>query len=425
MKIFWSWQSDTDGKVGRHFVREALEAAIEDLREDLSLSEPVRGGLHLDHDRKGVSGSPDLVRTILDKIRESSILIADVTPVGETPEGKRLINSNVAIELGYAMAHIGDEAILMVFNSHMGTREDLPFDLRQKAGPIIFKLSAENDSEERRKIKRSLVGTLKVAIRDCLVSDKASRLNGDREREEKLEAERRAILDEVIARVDKMDEDNNGWLHLFAQPVRRTPNLVEAAESDSSGDLWDDLIMEAREAGSFLGHYNPDIQRAAPRPTVEGRTFYMSDRPERHQRKPKSVLDLSVGDTGWMDLHCGRAVVPGNRDEPEVLEVIVAGLVLKFCAFADGLYARAGYQGQVDLGVGITGIEGAEPYRAKRILNLVLEPPGFRQPQYLRTCRAEATVLASQPKNVARQLLRPFFRGLTQGHYDPLEDEAR
>jgi len=28
MKVFWSWQADTHGKTGRHFVREALADAI-------------------------------------------------------------------------------------------------------------------------------------------------------------------------------------------------------------------------------------------------------------------------------------------------------------------------------------------------------------------------------------------------------------
>jgi hypothetical protein len=33
MKIIWSWQADTDGKAGRHFVRKALADAIKQLRE--------------------------------------------------------------------------------------------------------------------------------------------------------------------------------------------------------------------------------------------------------------------------------------------------------------------------------------------------------------------------------------------------------
>ena len=72
-----------------------------DLSQSPKGQEPQRE-VSLDHDRKGVSGSPDLASTILDKIRASDVIVADVTPVGATggDPGKKLINSNVAIEPG-------------------------------------------------------------------------------------------------------------------------------------------------------------------------------------------------------------------------------------------------------------------------------------------------------------------------------------
>lgn len=72
MKVFWLWQSDTPGKIGRHFIREALSAAIADLTVEAEVEEPEgrdpRSALHLDQDRQGVPGSPDLARIILNKI---------------------------------------------------------------------------------------------------------------------------------------------------------------------------------------------------------------------------------------------------------------------------------------------------------------------------------------------------------------------
>jgi hypothetical protein len=149
MKVFWSWQSDSPGNIGRHFVRDTLEAAIKVLKEPSAVEEPserdARESLHLDHDRKGISGSPDLAPTIFKKIDQASVFVADVTLVGETTIGtgqsaenrtKKLINSNVAIEYGYALHSIGDAAILMIQNRHFGERDDLPFDLKHKAGPI-------------------------------------------------------------------------------------------------------------------------------------------------------------------------------------------------------------------------------------------------------------------------------------------------
>src|ERR1019366_5187304 len=149
MKIFWSWQSDTDGKTGRFFVRDALEEAIKQLKQPPDVEEPderdLHDGIHLDHDRKDISGTPSIADVIFKKINNADVFIADVTPVasltrlkpveGEEPE-KKLINPNVAIEYGYAVRAVTDELILLVQNLHYGNRRDLPFDLQHKGSPI-------------------------------------------------------------------------------------------------------------------------------------------------------------------------------------------------------------------------------------------------------------------------------------------------
>lgn len=143
MKIFWSWQSDTPGKTCRYLVRDSLQDAIEKLKQASDVEEPLRETVHLDHDIQGVTGSPDLVRTIFEKIEQSQVFVADITPVGATGANKKLINSNVAIELGYALHVLTDKNILLVFNEHYGTHEDLPFDLRHKGGAIVFNLPSD------------------------------------------------------------------------------------------------------------------------------------------------------------------------------------------------------------------------------------------------------------------------------------------
>jgi hypothetical protein len=164
MKIFWSWQSNTPGKTGLHFVRDVLQVVVDELkRSSLEIDEPTdresREALHLDQDRQGVSGSPDLARVILEKIEQSVMFIADVTPVGvvhETPRdqtskvAKKIINPNVAIELGYALHALTDRSLLMVMNEHYGARTDLPFDLQAKAGPIMFNLPPKADNHPSR-----------------------------------------------------------------------------------------------------------------------------------------------------------------------------------------------------------------------------------------------------------------------------------
>jgi hypothetical protein len=173
VKIFWSWQSDTPGKIGRHFVRDVLNEAIAELKQAPDVEEPpereAREALHLDHDRESVPGSPDLARMIFDKIERAAVFVADVTLVGQTSDAsKKLINSNVAIEYGHAHHALGDTSILMVQNLHYGDREALPFDLKHKSGPIQFTLSptaSKTDiAKEATRLKRVLVGALRPYI---------------------------------------------------------------------------------------------------------------------------------------------------------------------------------------------------------------------------------------------------------------------
>ena len=153
MKIFWSWQSDTPKNIGRFLVRDALNAAVEKLKQGEGVEDAPRD-IHLDHDIKNVLGSPDLVRTILNKIEKSEVVVADATIVGKTAGDKGLINSNVAIELGYAWHVCTDARVLLVFNKHYGAHEDLPFDLRHKGGAVVFDLrpgAGRKDIDAQRK----------------------------------------------------------------------------------------------------------------------------------------------------------------------------------------------------------------------------------------------------------------------------------
>ncbi len=180
MKVFWAWQSDTPGWIGRYFVRDALAAAIEQLRGQTKaeMDEPTSGErreeIHLDHDTRGVGGSPSIANVIFNKIDEANIFVADVTAVAETPgyfkrdgnpvPSKKVMNPNVSIELGYALKAHTDSSLLMVMNTHYGTRDDLPFDLKHKRGPIEYSLPPEATSEEITAALPALTGQLLEAI---------------------------------------------------------------------------------------------------------------------------------------------------------------------------------------------------------------------------------------------------------------------
>jgi hypothetical protein len=180
MKIFWSWQSDTPGKTGRYFVRDALLDAIKVLKQPEEVEEPTkaesRESMHLDQDRQNVTGSPALADTIKRKIRESAVFIGDVTPVSKIlkrrgakdSREKRNMNPNVAIELGYAQHARGDERMLMVLNEHYGGREFLPFDLQHHAGPMIYSLKPDATKEEIAAEHAKLRGQFVTSLRGFL-----------------------------------------------------------------------------------------------------------------------------------------------------------------------------------------------------------------------------------------------------------------
>lgn len=80
--IFWSWQSDRDPKSHHYFVRDALKDACKLIAIDPDYQESGRP--EVDHDTKNVAGTPDITKTILEKIARANVFVADMTPVGVT-----------------------------------------------------------------------------------------------------------------------------------------------------------------------------------------------------------------------------------------------------------------------------------------------------------------------------------------------------
>ncbi len=101
--VFYSWQSWTDAGANRNFIEDCLERAIKEIRKDDSLRlDPV-----IDRDVQGVPGSADIANTILSKIAEADVFVADVSFVNDLAPGRRTPNPNVLMELGYALAKLG------------------------------------------------------------------------------------------------------------------------------------------------------------------------------------------------------------------------------------------------------------------------------------------------------------------------------
>ncbi|BDU18103.1 hypothetical protein [Lysobacter auxotrophicus] len=169
MRVFWSWQSDRPVAVTRNFIQSALEDALHKVASDLALSPADRP--ELDHDTKGEAGLVEIVKTIFDKIERADAFVADVTPIAETGQGKKVPNPNVMIELGHAMKVLGHEPIILVANTVYGGKpEDLPFDLRHRRGAITYRLRTTDGDEVACTVREQLVADLTAALQVNLQS---------------------------------------------------------------------------------------------------------------------------------------------------------------------------------------------------------------------------------------------------------------
>jgi len=162
MKIFYSWQSDTPKEIGRTLIREALDAAVAGITVD-EAERPI-----VDQDTQGVLGSPVIADTIFRKIREADVVVADVTLTGQTRSGKRLINSNVAVELGYAIGTRGDGVLLKVMNNHYASPKNLPFDLAHRRWPVQYELSPDTSPDLRERVRDKLAAELHSILEDYI-----------------------------------------------------------------------------------------------------------------------------------------------------------------------------------------------------------------------------------------------------------------
>ncbi len=180
MKIFYSWQSDSPAHLNRYFVRDALRDALKALKSDPEIVDAIRSSndLHLDHDTKGVKGAVPIAQVILEKIDMSSVVVCDVTLVAKGTDGKPHINSNVAIELGYALGKHGYGCVLNVMNTADGRPEALPFDLRDRSHPVQYNATAELTKEELKAVRNRLTADFVEILRQYLKSAQAENAVG-------------------------------------------------------------------------------------------------------------------------------------------------------------------------------------------------------------------------------------------------------
>jgi hypothetical protein len=125
--IFFSWQSDI--KPVRNKLKSALEIAAKRISKELEEADRPE----IDSDTQGTFGSEDIFNTILEKIDDATLFVADVTPIAIT-ETKLIPNPNVMTELGYALKTKGKSTRLFIYcTEEPVVIEKMPFDIRGKS----------------------------------------------------------------------------------------------------------------------------------------------------------------------------------------------------------------------------------------------------------------------------------------------------
>lgn len=133
LNIFYSWQSDLPSKTNRQFIKNSLEAAMNDIHAD----NKIISDWSIESDSRGEIGTPELASRIFAKIDQCDIFVADISIINPNIDFRKTSNPNVLIELGYASSKLGWDRILCVHNLMYGKIEDLPFDIRHRK-PIAY-----------------------------------------------------------------------------------------------------------------------------------------------------------------------------------------------------------------------------------------------------------------------------------------------
>jgi hypothetical protein len=169
--IFFAWQDDLPPARYKTFIRDSLDAAIKQLRRSEVLYEAIRR----DEATMGEAGWPDIVATLLGKIEECSVFVADLSPIActrraEMAPARLLPNPNVLFEAGCALAKLAPSQIITIVNMAAldgATLDNMPFDVRGRR-LLKYQLAPGDDiKRELAKFMPTMGDAIKRALQEA------------------------------------------------------------------------------------------------------------------------------------------------------------------------------------------------------------------------------------------------------------------
>jgi len=158
--IFYSWQDQLPEETNKNVIRNQLRVVCKEIEKAYDIT------IVLDEATRDVPGSPDIPSTIIDKISVCDIFISDITTVNRAApaEFRRCANSNVLLELGYAMGAVGWHRVVMLFNTEFGkVPDDVTFDIDRKR-IATYSVKDKDDAKGIGDLKALLKAAIKLII---------------------------------------------------------------------------------------------------------------------------------------------------------------------------------------------------------------------------------------------------------------------
>ena len=252
--VFYAWQSDRPRRTNQDLIRKAAEAACKRISEDDSNS----WTLTLDSDTQGVAGMCDIPNAILEKIKNCSMILADLTFVGRTDDdsdGQQMPNSNVLFELGFSASCLGFDSLIGVVNEAYGNIDGQVFDVKRRRS-LRYSVPKDADSATIAKQQERLSGQLEKVFRTTLDTVVAPHLAAaGRDREEKF----RGLQADFARRVKERRFNNYSGLPATLLTIQSS--VVDELEYD---DLYDQVRETGRNAqpSENAMHWNDGCQTA-------------------------------------------------------------------------------------------------------------------------------------------------------------------
>jgi Schlafen, AlbA_2 len=240
-------------------------------------------------------------------------------------------------------------------------------------------------------------------------------------RRERWEVDRERLIREELARSPEADP-KLGYIVAFARPVAPDDSMVERVSSGSQ-EILRVLVEGSRTWGDIRPDrysgpgYDPDLRRAV-RVWRRGSAGWTISTSFEQDNEPRSAAQIDLDFDGTGHFFCGRIADTMEPQGTKVLfETILAGNLASFFAAMGAFYEAAGYVGQVDVGVAVTGIEGALPWGLH-----MWGDGGFSGPTPHRTARVSAAQLRDAPRSVTLSLIQRLLDVTRETGWSPFAD---